>query len=108
MLASAAKLWFEAGDRRDGDEAGREPLQQSARLLRGPLTRTEDLRWVLGVAGGVILPALAILALGSGEIGVAGASAVLSLAVSIGGESVERYLFFRAVTRHTMPGGLPS
>jgi hypothetical protein len=33
---------------------------------------------------------------------------VVVLGASIGGESIERFLFFRAVTRPRMPGGLPS
>jgi formate dehydrogenase iron-sulfur subunit len=44
----------------------------------------------------------------SGDRGVAAAAAMLVLAATIGGELIERSLFFRAVTRPKMPGGLPS
>ncbi len=110
MVASSAKLWWEAGDRRERheDEVGSEPLRRTAWLLRVPLKRPAGLRRFLGWAGGVVLPALTIAGTLSGDRGAAVAAAVLALSASIGGESIERSLFFRAVTRPKMPGGLPS
>jgi DMSO reductase anchor subunit len=101
-IATAAKLLFESGDRSGRD--GSEPLRATAALLRGPLKRAYGLRVYLGVMGGLFFPALAV----AGDRGTAVAAAGLALAASVGGELVERSLFFRAVTRPTMPGGLPS
>jgi Fe-S-cluster-containing dehydrogenase component/DMSO reductase anchor subunit len=106
MLLSLGKLGFEARERRERDPS--DPLGRTARLLRGPLSRSVVVRVFLGASGGVVLPAAAILASASGFVGVAGVSAVLALAASSAGELVERSLFFRAVVRPKMPGGLPS
>jgi len=108
MLASAAKLWFEAADRVGRDGAWAEPLRRTAWLLRGPLKRPAGLRRFLGATGGLVLPALAVVGTVSGDRGAAVAAALLALAAAVGGELTERYLFFRAVTRPKMPGGLPS
>lgn len=106
IVVTVAKLWFESRDRLERDEDG--PLRRTAWLLRGALKRPAGLRRFLGIAGGVILPALAIVGAVSGDSGAVTSSAVLSLAATTGGELIERYLFFRAVTRPKMPGGLPS
>jgi len=106
IVVTVAKLWFESRDRLERDEDG--PLRRTAWLLRRALKRPAGLRRFLGIAGGVILPALAIVGAVSGDSGAVTSSAVLSLAATTGGELIERYLFFRAVTRPKMPGGLPS
>ncbi len=108
IAASAAKLWFETGDSRERDETVVEPLRLTAGLLRGPLKRTADFRRWLGVAGGVVVPSLAIAAAAQGGDKVVAALAVVALTASIGGELLERFLFFRAVTRPRMPGALTS
>jgi formate dehydrogenase iron-sulfur subunit len=110
ILVSAAKLAFEARDRRnwDEDDAASEPLRRTARLLRGPLKRSAGLRRFLGVAGGMVLPGLVVVGVVSGDRGVAAATASLMMAATIGGELIERSLFFRAVTRLQIPGGRPS
>ena len=84
------------------------PLRRSAVLLLGPLVRLSMLRVGLGVLGGVVMPLL-ITATGetlpvSLRIGLA-SIAVLTV---ISGELTERTLFFQAVVRPKMPGGLPS
>ena len=70
------------------------------------LQRPAGLRRLLGVVGGVVLPALAVVAAATANPAVAAAAAVLALAASIAGEMAERYLFFTAVVRPKMPGGL--
>lgn len=105
VLSMAAKLSFEARDWRDQDQD--ESLRQTARLLRGPLRRPMRLRWIMGVVGGVVLPGMAMLGAVSGLTIAVVTAAFLALAVSIGGELAERYLFFRAVVRPRMPGGMP-
>jgi hypothetical protein len=66
------------------------------------------LRRAFGTLGGVVLPALLVAQMLTGDTTMAAASAALSLAASLLGEALERDLFFRAVTRPKMPGGLPS
>jgi DMSO reductase anchor subunit/ferredoxin len=105
-VASLAKLALEARDRRgEGDEG---PLGQTARLLRGPLKRVVGLRRFLGVAGGVVLPALAVVGAAGRDPGVTATASALAFATAVAGEFLERCLFFTAVSKPRMPGGLPS
>lgn len=102
----AAKLAFEARDLRGDREDG--PLGQAAWLLRGPLRRFVEVRVMLGVAGGLILPIASLVAVYGGLPILAALAGVLSLAAATAGEMVERHLFFTAAPRPRMPGGLPS
>jgi Fe-S-cluster-containing dehydrogenase component/DMSO reductase anchor subunit len=104
-LAVVAKLAFEARDLRETAEG---PLGQTAWLLRGPLKRLVKVRYLLGVVGGLALPAVAATASFAGMPVAAGLLAVGSLVLVLAGEFIERYLFFTAVTKPMMPGGLPS
>jgi Fe-S-cluster-containing dehydrogenase component/DMSO reductase anchor subunit len=104
-LATAAKLRFEARDHRDEGDG---PLGLTARLLRGPLRRTVGVRRLFGVAGGLVLPLLALGAWAGGDHGAAAAAAALALPLVLVGEFLERTLFFTAVAKPRMPGGLPS
>ena len=101
-VASILKLWFEAGDRREPDWST--PLGQTARLLRGPLKRVFGCRRFLGVTGGLVLPALAVVGAIGRDGGVASSSAFLALAACLAGELLERSLFFTAVAKRKMPG----
>lgn len=101
-VASILKLWFESGDRRERDWST--PLGQTARLLRGPLKRVAGCRRFLGVTGGLVLPALAVVGAIGRDPGATCSSAFLALAASVGGELLERSLFFTAVARRKMPG----
>ncbi len=56
--------------------------------------------------GGVVLPALAVMGVATANPSAAAVAAVLALPASIAGEMVERYLFFTAVVKPQMPGGL--
>jgi DMSO reductase anchor subunit len=107
-IATAAKLLYEALDTRDKLGAPSEPLRQTARLLRGPLKRNRKRRVLLGFSGGIVIPLLLFVSAGAVSAGITAVAAVAALAGSIGGEVLERFLFFRAVTRPRMPGGLPS
>jgi Fe-S-cluster-containing dehydrogenase component/DMSO reductase anchor subunit len=102
VIASIAKLWFESRDRRLSDETS--PLGQTALLLRGPLKRQFGLRRFLGVAGGVVLPALSVVGAYGSDPAAVCVSALLALAASTAGELCERSLFFTAVVRPRMPG----
>jgi DMSO reductase anchor subunit len=74
------------------------PQRQTALLLTGRLRATNELRLLLGLTGGVLLP----LALALGE--APGAMAWPALAAVLAGELLERSLFFRAVDAPKMPG----
>ncbi len=104
-IAMAAKLGFEGRDLRRHDEGC--DLDRTARLLRGPLRGWLSLRYGLGIAGGLVLPAI-VLNTASTQPAVAGGLAVLSLGLLITGEWVERTLFFTASPKPRMPGVLPS
>ncbi|MFI5455985.1 MAG: DmsC/YnfH family molybdoenzyme membrane anchor subunit [Isosphaerales bacterium] len=106
IAASSAKLWFEARLARGFARSELAPLRKTALLLGGPLQRPARFRRLLGVVGGVVLPALAVMGALTAGAGATAAAAVLALAASIAGEMAERYLFFTAVVRPKMPGGL--
>jgi Fe-S-cluster-containing dehydrogenase component/DMSO reductase anchor subunit len=106
IAASTAKLGFEAWLARGFARSELSTLRKTALLLSGALRRQAGLRQLLGLAGGIVLPALAVAASAWGNPGMAAAVAVLALATSIGGELAERYLFFTAVVRPRMTGGL--
>ncbi len=108
VAATIAKLGFEAWILRGFALSERTTLRMTASLLRGALRTQAGSRRILGLAGGVVLPALAVAASTWGMTGMTAALAVLALAVSIGGEMAERYLFFTAVVRPRMTGGLLS
>lgn len=106
LAAVAAKLGFEAALLRHLNDPRLTPLRRSAQLIRGALRRTAALRLGLGVLGGLVLP---LVLLGAGTmLGPAGRFAVASAALLalVAGELAERYLFFAAVVRPKMPGGL--
>jgi formate dehydrogenase iron-sulfur subunit len=105
ITATIAKLGFEAWLVRGFAGSRRPTLRKTAALLRGALRRQSGLRQVLGLVGGIVLPGLAIAASAWGFPGMAAAAAILALATSIAAEMAERYLFFTAVVRPTMPGG---
>ena len=104
--ATAAKLAFEARERRGEPEDG--PLGQAAWLLRGPLREVVARRRLLGIAGGVVLPAVGVAAAVAGGVAPAAVAAGVGLAACVAGELLERRLFFVAVAKRRMPGGLPS
>jgi Fe-S-cluster-containing dehydrogenase component/DMSO reductase anchor subunit len=74
------------------------PQRQTALLLTGRLRTANELRFLLGLTGGVLLP----LALALGE--APAAVAWPALAAVLAGELLERSLFFRAVDAPKMPG----
>lgn len=84
------------------------PLRRSASLIGGPLSRIALARIGLGMLGGFVFP-LVIVGTGATMSPATrmGTAAVAALIV-LGGELAERVLFFAAVVRPKMPGGLPS
>ena len=79
------------------------PLRRTAERLLDALAIPAALRLGLGIAGGIVLPlAVATAADPTPRF----ALAVAALGVTFGGELAERYLFFSAVSRPKMPGGV--
>lgn len=99
MAATFAKLAIERC-------AAAGPFDKSARLLAGELRSIARIRMSCAVTGGVVLPMLDILAvfLGSSSYGVMAGMALITFLVCVGGELLERYLFFTAVVPERMPG----
>jgi Fe-S-cluster-containing dehydrogenase component/DMSO reductase anchor subunit len=106
MVLSGFKLVGEATvllhllDRKLGD------LKRTALLLRGQLLRQFLARLGLGAIGGLLLPLLLVGSLSqlsrAGELVFLSASACLLL----GGELLERMLFFKALSAPKMPGAI--
>jgi formate dehydrogenase iron-sulfur subunit len=85
------------------------PLKRTALLMTGELGPTTLQRFAMGLAGGVVLPAvlaapyLSEAGTGHGPLFVA-AAVVLSAVLLVFGELLERYMFFAAVVAPKMPG----
>jgi Fe-S-cluster-containing dehydrogenase component/DMSO reductase anchor subunit len=106
MAVAAIKLRGESDLLSHADDVAPTPAARSARLLRGPLAGAWRLRRALGVTGGILLPAL-WMGLGRPMVPATGAAAAtLALTVAAAGELAERVLFFAAVVRPKMPGGV--
>ncbi len=73
IAAISAKLWFEARLVRGYARSELSSLRKTALLLGGPLGRPAGLRRLLGVVGGVVLPALAVMEVATANPGAAAA-----------------------------------
>lgn len=100
LLGEAGALWH-LRDHRYGD------LKRSAILLVGELRGMALGRLVCGVLGGIVIPLLAFGSLEAASVSVAFAASVVGLLALIGGELLERAMFFAAVASPRMPGGMP-
>jgi formate dehydrogenase iron-sulfur subunit len=101
VVATVLKLAIEAralAPLREEDDGLNSPARQTARLLDGPLREVNALRLGAALLGGILLPLM--IALGAASP----VTAWSALALCIGGELAERYLFFRAVDAPKMPG----
>jgi len=78
-------------------------LKQSARLLTGELAEITTARFLLGLIGGVILPLAFIMQKPAPGISTLGVTLWI-LAFIVGGELLERFLFFAAAAPERMPG----
>jgi DMSO reductase anchor subunit len=106
--ATVCRLAADAAILRHRHDPRLSPLRRTAELLTGPLAGIAALRVGLGVAGGVVLPLLAATVAPALAPGVGRVAAAAGLAAILGGELAERALFFMAVVRPKMPGGMPS
>jgi DMSO reductase anchor subunit len=113
MLAAGLKLAVEASIFRHLRDRRHSIEKRLALLMKGELGRTSAARFLCGVLGGLVLPALGLGIAALAERSarplplapltvIAGAALVLSLA----GELLERYLFFAAAPASRMPGGI--
>ncbi len=80
-------------------------LNRTARLLANELGLRNRIRIFSGACGGVLLPAVTVLASYAGH-DHAPWTAVASFALCLTGELLERHLYFAAVSPARMPGGL--
>jgi Fe-S-cluster-containing dehydrogenase component/DMSO reductase anchor subunit len=113
MLAAGLKLAVEASMFRHLRDRRHSVEKRLALLMKGELGRTSAARFLCGVLGGLVLPAL-----GLGIAALAERSAAplpllpltviagAALALSLAGELLERYLFFAAAPASRMPGGI--
>jgi DMSO reductase anchor subunit len=106
IAAVAAKLLFEALVFLRLRDRQQTPLRRSALLMCGPLRRAVQSRYVCGITGGLVLPALLLSAREPMQGGLPIILAAGSFLTLLAGEFFERYLFFAAVVRRKMPGGL--
>ncbi len=78
------------------------PLRRTALLMTGDLASATQTRFVIGAIGGLGLPVLLIMLAIHPALVVA--LVLLTLALNLIGELLERYLFFAAVVAPKMPG----
>ncbi|WP_442485008.1 DmsC/YnfH family molybdoenzyme membrane anchor subunit [Aeoliella sp. SH292] len=105
IVASLAKLAYEASlfrHTRHGDHS----LWLSSRLMTRELRMPTIARFALGLAGGVLLPALVLVTRDVPM--VASVVAALCFLSVLAGELLERVLYFSAVVPLRMPGGVKS
>ncbi|HEX3724951.1 MAG TPA: hypothetical protein VHV08_01860, partial [Pirellulales bacterium] len=110
MIVACVKLGWEAMLFRHLLSRAMTPLKRSASLMTRDLASPTVARFALGALGGVFAPALlfrqcntGLLESGQLELTIA---TVLLFGASLGGELLERYLFFAAVAAPRMPGGI--
>lgn len=106
VALAAGKLLFDATVFRHRFDRRMTPLRRSALLMAGPLARITLARFACGLLGGLLLPLLlrstAPESWGTAEV----AAATVSFLACLGGELLERSLFFAAVASPRMPGRL--
>ena len=93
-----ASIFLHLGDRKLTS------LKKTVLLMRGPFGWITFWRFVCGVIGGILLPLLFSDGYKSmGSVGILGMSFTIFF-LSLSGEFLERYLFFRTVVSLKMPG----
>lgn len=105
----AAKLLFEFGVFANLRQKNLTPLRRTALLMTGELSRPTQLRFAVGIVGGLLLP---MMMLSQQGLPAAELFSEWSLRIIVGvvivlllvGELLERYLFFAASVAPKMPG----
>ncbi len=108
IAASGLKLLYDLSVLRSLADQRLTALKRSAQLMTGVLAPVAMARMAFGVLGGVVLPSIAMGALAEGTASTltVGVSAIVAWFACLGGELLERYLFFAAVAAPRMPGGI--
>ncbi len=106
MAVAIIRLLFDASILTHLKDLQLTPLRRSALLICGRLARPAVLRLALGVLGGFVLPMLLASTWPLVPPMVRAAGVTTTFLSLLGGELAERYLFFAAVTRPKMPGGM--
>ncbi len=104
MATSTLKLLFEARTLWHHRDRQQSAFKRMAVVMLGDLRSVTLSRFALGLLGGVLLPFILVNAELSEPIATLFVVGVL--ASLLGGEFLERYLFFRAAPASRMPGGL--
>lgn len=108
IVVAACKLLFEAALFGHLGSKQMTPLKRSALLMTTDLARAAKWRFALGSVGGILLPTMWLWRddpSGSAPLVLHAVVAGQFLAL-LGGELLERYLFFTAVVASRMPGGM--
>jgi Fe-S-cluster-containing dehydrogenase component/DMSO reductase anchor subunit len=106
VVASVAKLGFEASLFAGLKDESFGQLKRSAMLMSSSLCKVTVARFVTGVLGGIVLPLIAATLAAGGSGPVVLCTVGLMFVGCVAGEILERYLFFAAVSPDKMPGGL--
>jgi hypothetical protein len=85
------------------------PLRRTAILMTGDLSRVTQLRFAIGIIGGILFPAFLLGGFFSPQASQYHPAPILALALfllllNLAGEILERYLFFAAAVAPKMPG----
>ncbi len=108
LIAAVSKLGFEVAVLRHLRERQHTVWKRVALLMVRDLHNLTLARFLLGILGGVLLPAALLASLGPG-VTIAGGTIVAVTAMFlflVAGELLERHLFFKAAPASRMPGGL--
>jgi Fe-S-cluster-containing dehydrogenase component/DMSO reductase anchor subunit len=106
VVAVVAKLAVELAPLLRLRSADDSDLRRSALLLRRDLWPALQLRLLLAMAGGVVIPAGLALDATPAATAAAAVAAVVGLTLVVAGELVERHHFFRVAVAPRMPGEL--
>jgi DMSO reductase anchor subunit len=107
LVTSLLKLAFEAIIFVNLKRRHHTPLRRTAGLMIGPLRRVTAIRFITGLIGGGIIPAI-LTAFDRTETGPTVFAILAMFTLTLVGELLERRLFFTAVVAPKMPGGLES
>ena len=103
VVSVIAKLLVEILTLRHGTARSLTPLKKAVLLITGPFQFVAFARMICSVAGGIGLPVLLMTgALESFRL----SASILMFALLLGGELIERFLFFTTVTAPKMPGNI--
>ena len=110
IVVAAAKLTFDFSIVRHLLSRRMTSMKRTALLVTGALSTVAFARLGLGILGGIVMPGMLLDHLG--ELSSLSNNPVIATTICltwlgcVGGELLERYLFFAAVSSPRMPGGV--